>query len=80
MAKSFLPRLIIQNAQREHGCQFNQKHRIVMGQVRLHWKNGRDEANYCVPCALTFLREDMAKLQGIIADLEAIAAKTEPRI
>lgn len=77
--KSFLPRLTIESAKRDHGCQFNSEHRIVRGQTRLHWKNGRDEANYCVPCALTSLRLDVEKLQGIIASLEAASpqAKTE---
>ena len=73
--KSFLPRLEIQHAQRAHGCQFNSNHRILMGQARLYWKNGRDEANYCVSCALGFLRADLATLQGVIADLEAILAE-----
>ena len=68
--KSFLPRLVVDQALRAHNCQHNRAHRILQGNKRLKVVDGRTTEHFCVHCAVKFLEGDIAEMQQLTIDLK----------
>jgi hypothetical protein len=68
--KSFVKNIAITHAERKHSCKHNKNHIITAGDIRLSLKVNRSYENFCVECAKTSLRADIAKLQTILNKLE----------
>lgn len=79
--KSLVVSMEITVAQREHGCRFNDKHRITKGMRRLTVKKDRDELNYCLPCAQKFLAAGIARLLAVQTEITGQPAHqdTQPK-
>jgi len=69
--KSFLPKLLIDEAGSSHNCQHNKTHRIVKGAKRLKVIEGRSPEHFCVTCAIDSIRADLEKLQDLMKNLQA---------
>lgn len=69
--KSFLPQLIVDQAQRSHTCRQNDSHTIARGQVRLTVKDGREVLRYCPDCAIRFLEADLEEIRGVVLQLRS---------
>ena len=69
-AKSFLPRLLIDQAGASHDCQHNPGHRIVKGTSRLKVIEGRSVEHFCIECAIEAIKADILKLKMLLSDLE----------
>ncbi len=69
--KSFLPKMQVDAAARKHSCQHAKSHVISMGDARLRVYDARSDHKYCGPCAIKFLKADIAELQSLLAALEA---------
>jgi hypothetical protein len=54
-------------AARAHVCRNNKNHRLEKGMQRLTIKENGDEWNYCVTCAMSFLANDIKRLQELLA-------------
>jgi len=70
-AKSYLPRLTIDEALISHNCQHNPSHRIHKGSRRLKVTEGRNVEHFCLLCGAEAIRSDISKLRAILAELEA---------
>lgn len=70
-SKSFVASIEIDEAQRAHNCQHNAAHRILKGERRLKLKVERSAEHFCCDCALQFLRNDIKKLEALVALLSA---------
>ena len=69
--KSILQRVEVDEAQKAHNCQHNDKHRLERGHKRLKvWKD-RSPDHYCVACALAIIERDIATLQSLAHLLQA---------
>jgi len=69
--KSFVQSINIDQAQRAHNCQHNAAHRIEMGDRRLKLRVGRAFEHFCRDCALESLRQDVKRLEALIAELSS---------
>ena len=67
--KSILQRVEVDEVQKAHNCQHNEKHRLERGHKRLKvWKD-RLPDHYCVECALAIIGRDISKLQELADQL-----------
>ena len=64
--KSLIQRSEIDQAQKSHNCQANQKHRLIPGDLRLKVHVNRSQSHYCVSCAIKIIEADIAKLQELV--------------
>ncbi len=67
--KTLVQRVEVEQAQRAHNCQANQKHRLQQGDTRLKVHNDRSADHYCRACALSIVEHDIKKLQDIARQL-----------
>lgn len=68
--KSLLVSMEITVAGRAHNCRFNEDHRIQKGDKRLTIKVEGDDHHYCLSCARCFMLRDLARLNGLLADVD----------
>lgn len=67
--KSLVQRSEVDQVQKAHNCQSNQKHRLQRGERRLKvWKD-RSPDHYCVACALAIIERDIEILQCLARQL-----------
>jgi hypothetical protein len=71
--KSLIVSMEITTAGRAHNCRQSNKHRIEKGISRLTVKSDGDEHHYCIACATSFLVKDVARLQDLLAQAQALA-------
>lgn len=57
-------------AKKAHNCQANARHRIERGDKRLNIRNGRSWDRYCLDCARTIVRNDIAALEALARELD----------
>ncbi len=69
--KSFLPQLIVDQAQRSHTCRQNDGHTIARGEARLTVKDGREVLRYCPDCAIRFLEADLEEIRAVVRQLRS---------
>jgi len=70
--KSILQRMKVDEANKAHNCQHNQRHRIERGDKRLKVWNQRSPDHYCVDCALSIVERDLQKLEELKKELLGI--------
>ena len=75
--KSFVSRLIVEQAVKSHNCRFNHAHRIRRGDVRLTAKEGRAKLRYCAICAVAFMEADIELLRSRIRELQSVATDSK---
>ena len=68
--RSLCIRAEIDVAKRAHNCQANARHRIERGNKRLKVRNGRNWDHYCLECATTIVRRDIAALEELMQALD----------
>jgi hypothetical protein len=73
--RSLVTHVEIDLALKSHDCQGNPKHRIARGDARLKVREGRSWDHYCLACAGTIIRRDIAALQGVADQLAATGAQ-----
>ncbi|BCZ98031.1 TPA: hypothetical protein JBH59_05595 [Legionella pneumophila] len=67
--KSLITRFNIDEAQKAHNCQANNKHRIEKGNKRLKVSNQRSWDHYCLDCGKKIVQRDIVKLQKLLEEL-----------
>ena len=70
--KSLVSHVEIDEALKAHNCQRNSGHRIERGDRRLKVRNGRSWDHYCVSCAVVILGRDIAELQALERQFQAV--------
>lgn len=67
--KSLVQRSEVDQVQKAHNCQSNQKHRLQRGERRLKvWKD-RSPDHYCQACALKIIERDIELLRQLAEQL-----------
>lgn len=67
--KKLTKRLLVDVAERSHGCHNNKTHQIRKGSKRLKVTEGRSAQHYCIECAKKFLATGIEELGNISSQL-----------
>lgn len=72
--RSLTLKLKVDEVQKRHPCQHNDKHVLHKGDRRLKVTVGRTDEHYCASCARRFIKESIARLEELDRELEATEA------
>jgi len=73
--ESVITSMEITTAGRAHDGHCRKSHRLEKGMRRLTIKRGGEEHHYCLVCARVFLAEGVARLQGLLAEIDGLTGR-----